>query len=223
MPDWKQQVKSPTTHKQVGLNSGDAIGLGQISIASQVETGAEIPVSAEVTHSIAAITPLDDDFCTTGIISGGMTVKVQVVVDGQVIGENKTCIDEGLFSPHVAVTAQAPSQAQIYGPVEVILLGGNSGNELDRTTVGNITVTDDPQGGTDCSAIPGYERDPETGECVPKNPDDRCGEGMEWDEDQQQCVEADPGGDGPTVAQVIAGGSILLGTGALAWNAFNNE
>lgn len=209
--------------QQTGLDSSDAIGIREVSITPQVAPGEEIPISVEVTHSIP-VALVDDDLCTAGFFQSGLSMGVRAVVDGTTIGSNTRCVSQtwgDYFSPKIAMTAQAPDQGGLFGPIEIILEGGNTGNELERVSAGTITVAEDSNGGIDCDALDGFHEDPDTGRCVPVDDDDRCSGDMVWDEDAQECVEPEDG-DGLTAMELMAGAGLLVGTGALAYTVVTN-
>lgn len=181
------------------VSNPDLVHIENLQVPNDVRPGDSIPISFDIrvdNFNISVL--LDPDDCLTPGLLQGIRLTSTVRQDGGFVDSKARCVQiNGRRNVTFETFAPADTTAT---EIEIVVETTNSGNEMERVSR-TVNITEAAESPQDRECLPGFTRDPDTGECVPIEEVDGDGGGG--------------GGGGDSVQEIVRGGAILLGLTAI--------
>lgn len=158
------------------------VSLENVDVPTEVRPGENIPIAVDVRNDALTVGATDPDWCISPQILGGYRLEIVARLDGIEQDRIRRCVAQRSVRD-VQLQVRAPTTE---GTVDLTIEveGGNSGHfqdDIQRT----IVVTEDAQ---PQPCPPGFERDPDTGDCVPAGGGDGDGDGDGFLDDAERAL-----------------------------------
>lgn len=112
---------------------GFPVDFSEVKVPSETEPNSPFPLRYTIKNTGAIDPILDPDGCVSSQFGGGTNTLVNIRVDGRLVAEQDWCVTVDGGTRDGGAEPQAPSGSGSFD-VELIAVGGSSGNEFDRRT-----------------------------------------------------------------------------------------